>query len=136
VSLLNAALLGCAPKDPPPPRRSKRSVVDEDQNEPPTPKNKQEASSRIKRKSKSLISDDDTRVVTVEPILELPTQYDGTTNEQPPDAKQRKRLARNVGGWISPEFSKEIERSWLERDTPAEKFDLSTYVPQVGDTVL
>jgi hypothetical protein len=49
--------------------------------------------------------------------------------------KQRKKV-KNVGGWISPEFSEEIDRSWLSGDAPTKQFDVSKYVPQVGDTVL
>ena len=49
--------------------------------------------------------------------------------------KKRKK-SRNVGGWVSPLFAAEIDRSWVEKDTFDPKFDLSNYAPQVGDTVL
>lgn len=49
---------------------------------------------------------------------------------------KRKRSARNVGGWISPLFAENIDRSWLEQDCHPDKFDLSRYVPQVGECVL
>ena len=63
--------------------------------------------------------------------------------------------ARYVGGWMSPHFAQELERSWLERTKPLPKtivvpnkaaklatvkktavFDLQNYVPQVGDIVM
>lgn len=50
--------------------------------------------------------------------------------------KQRIRLVRNVGGWISPDFSKDVDRSWLECNKPMQPFDVRYFVPQVGDTVL
>lgn len=53
--------------------------------------------------------------------------------------KKRELTGRNVGGWISPRFAQEVDRSWLEREKPTPvttPFDLSKYVPQVGDTVL
>jgi hypothetical protein len=50
--------------------------------------------------------------------------------------KGRKRSARNVGGWVSPNFSSEIDRRWLQRDKADDEFDMFAYVPQVGDTVL
>ena len=45
---------------------------------------------------------------------------------------------RNLERSISPRFSKELDRSWLERETPfsTATFDLSSYVPQAGDLVL
>lgn len=75
-------------------------------------------------------------------------------------AKRRKqRDARFVGGWVSPKFSKELDRTWLERTKPIDNrpvvivpdnvaklagvsakktavFDLGSYVPQAGDIVL
>jgi hypothetical protein len=51
-----------------------------------------------------------------------------------------KRQAKNVGGWISPDFAKDIDRSWLEGHVPPynnkQAFNLSSYVPQSGDIVL
>lgn len=137
VSLLNAVLLESAPSDAPAPRRSKRSAADEDQNDPPTPKKKSTASALNKRKPEAPIDDDDLTLSIAEPILDdSPAEDEGVSAEKSDTVAQRKRVARNVGGWISPEFSKEIDRSWLERNAPDENFDLSTYVPQVGDTVL
>jgi hypothetical protein len=56
--------------------------------------------------------------------------------QQDEASKPRKRMSRNVGGWISPNFAQVINRSWLEKDAPSDKFDLKAYFPQVGDTVL
>lgn len=42
----------------------------------------------------------------------------------------------NVGGWVSPTLSIEIDRSWLQRKGPMEEFDLTYYAPQAGDLVL
>lgn len=54
--------------------------------------------------------------------------------------KAAKRQAKIVGGWISPYFAKDIDRSWLEGHVPPcnnkQAFNLSTYVPQIGDIVL
>jgi hypothetical protein len=50
--------------------------------------------------------------------------------------KGPKKKNRNVGGWVSPMFASEIERSWLEADKYESNLDLSKYVPQVGDVVL
>ena len=44
--------------------------------------------------------------------------------------------ARKVGGPISSEYSKRVQRSWLSRDTSTPLDDLKFFVPQVGDTVL
>lgn len=50
--------------------------------------------------------------------------------------KKRETIPKNVGGWVSPAFAQDIDRSWLEADNTPKKFDLSSYIPQVGDTVL
>jgi len=73
---------------------------------------------------------------------------------------RKNKDARYVGGWMSPQFSQELDRSWLERTKPLTKtivvpedtiktmhtssvtvkktavFDLQQYVPQAGDIVL
>jgi hypothetical protein len=51
-------------------------------------------------------------------------------------AMPRKQNPGNVGGWISPNFAREIDRSWLEQDANHDSFELARYVPQVGDVVL
>lgn len=72
-------------------------------------------------------------------VASQPFSKDDNANEEEAasgTAKQRRKIARNVGGWVSPDFAGEIDRSWLEKDSPAVDFNLSTYVPQVGDIVL
>jgi hypothetical protein len=49
--------------------------------------------------------------------------------------KGRKKT-RNIGGWVDPNFSKEIKRSWLQIDKYETSFDVSRYAPQIGDIVL
>ena len=137
--MLNAALLERAPKDPPPPRRSRRSLADnnEDHNAESSTPTKKAARRKSKHVSPPSDHDDDVRLQEVVPMLNLSSEdVTSSANEKPGNVKQRKRNIRNVGGWISPQFSKELDRSWLMLDSPTESFDLSTYVPQVGDTVL
>jgi hypothetical protein len=78
-----------------------------------------------------------------------------TTTKRP----KKTRDARFVGGWMSPRFSKELDRTWLERTKPIDNrpivlvpdniskragvsakktavFDLGKYVPQAGDIIL
>ena len=65
---------------------------------------------------------------------------DGVEEEQPkatPKQKKKKKdVPRYVGGWVSPRFAQELDRSWLERPNGAKSFELENYVPQIGDTVL
>ena len=70
------------------------------------------------------------------PAPESVTIEDSSKVGPPSAKKKRDNMGRNVGGWISPKFANELERSWLERDALPLKFDLPTYVPQIGDTVL
>jgi len=97
---------------------------------------------RGNRKSDSSpTNDDDIRLHEAEPKLSESGFEDGKNGGENEKAKatgvkKRTRVVRNVGGWVSPEFSAEIDRSWLAADTPPDHFDLSKYVPQVGDTVL
>ena len=44
--------------------------------------------------------------------------------------------ARQVGGPISVEFSKKVQRSWVMEDTVTALDDVKSFVPQVGDTVM
>lgn len=83
------------------------------------------------------------------------TTTTATTTKRP----RKSRDARFVGGWMSPRFSKELDRSWLERTKPIDNrpivlvpddvsklagvsakktavFDLGSYVPQAGDIIL
>jgi hypothetical protein len=111
-------------------RRTTRSTIGDNQNEPP--KSSPKASPR-KRKDLAVAKDDKVNLsgCRIEPLGdELATK----TKTLP--FKQRKRVARNVGGWISPDFSEKIDRSWLQELKAQKSFELSKYVPQVGDIVL
>jgi hypothetical protein len=129
ASLLNAVFLERAPKDPPPPRRSKRSGDEE--------KEETETDKPTKKKSKAQAKEDNTWDQVPRSEVTLPEEEDtGKTRSPAAVGKKRKRGIRNVGGWVSPDFAQKIDRSWLERDAPPAKFDLRTFVPQVGDAVL
>ena len=133
VNLLNSLLLERAPKDPAPPRRSRRSAADDD------PKANQSLEVKVMargmRKSDFPTVDDD--ILFREDSTDAADENIGRDIEKvKATVKQRKRVARNVGGWVSPEVSDKIDRSWLSGDEPPSQFDLSNYVPQVGDTVL
>jgi len=125
--MLNAVLLERAPKDPPPPRRSKRGS---EETEPQTPKKKAKTKAASKK-----ASHDSNASRNLPSSLEL-SQEDEEPSENGQAGLKRKRNVRNVGGWISPNLAQELDRSWLNGDCPPANFDLSTYVPQIGDTVL
>jgi hypothetical protein len=125
MSVLNATLVERAPKDPPPPRRSRRSGVDE----PETPKKGK--SDAVATKS----PDESDAYRSVPSKLELAQEEDVLPDKDKMGGK-RKRNARNVGGWVSPQFAEEIDRFWLENDSAVTPFELAKYIPQVGDTVL
>lgn len=107
--MLNKKLLERAPIELPPLRRSTRSTFDEVLESMPNQEKKQ--------------------TVRVE-------GYDGKESDNTDTLVMHRKRGRNAGGWISPEFSDAIDRSWLSWDTPTKQFELSNYVPQVGDTVL
>ena len=130
TSILNTVLVERAPKDPPPPRRSKRAGEEDEKLTPHT-----------KKKAKKDTEEEETWTEQA-PIsaVNLPTAEEesgGTpVKALQPVGKKRKRGVRNVGGWVSPDFAAKISRTWLEQDTPPPRFELSTFVPQVGDTLL
>jgi hypothetical protein len=130
VSVLNTELLSRSPKDPPPPRRSKRGDGDE-VIENATPKNgtkREDGDRNIHGDTGDTLRALQAGLVVSEEDVDSPAKDQST--------KGRKRNARNVGGWVSPNFSAEIDRRWLQRDKADGEFDISAYVPQVGDTVL
>ena len=124
ISLLNTVLLERAPKDPPPPRRSKRAPV-ESPSPTPAPKGKERSQE---------FEADNSRPSNFETTVSF-SQEEETDSPDATSQSKRKRVVRNVGGWISPEFANEVDRSWLSGNS-ASSFDVSTYVPQVGDSVL
>jgi hypothetical protein len=121
-------LLSRAPKDPPPPRRSKRGDGDEVV-ESTTTKN----GTRREDRNSSGDTGDTLRELQAGLVV---SEEDVDSPAKGPSTKGRKRNARNVGGWVSPNLSTEIDRRWLQRDKADDEFDISAYVPQVGDTVL
>jgi hypothetical protein len=129
--MLNSVLLQCAPNDPPPPRRSKRSTTDDVTRTIDTQFTRKGLGGSVRHNTHINAVDCDAhnlRPVTMDPPI--------PENDSSETLTQRKRVARNVGGWISPDFSNDINRSWMENEVPSDRFDLSSYVPQVGDTVL
>lgn len=149
---LNAMLYYRSPKDPPPPRRSKRKS---DGDEPNTPSRKgtkgsdsaTPGSSEKQEPTGSSWTNLASALEGSPSTVEAAAAIAPTSDSHPPDsaaasgpnnkqAPKKKKEPRNVGGWISPPFAAEIDRSWLEREKPTSHFDLPTYVPQVGDTVL
>lgn len=114
-----------APNDPPAPRRSTRSCGPEVEGVVSNSrKNTSVPGEPIVRSSRGL---------DLEPVCSLPPECESPeTNNN----KQRIRIVRNVGGWISPDFANDVQRSWLESCEPMQPFNVSYYVPQIGDTVL
>lgn len=148
---LNSMLLSRSPKDPPPPRRSSRGAVSNEH----TNNISIEKSKKARRKDNSKTPND--QQVAFSTPEQSPAWSNFATLQQPPatqngdasidgattvpigteNSKQKKEpSARQVGGWISPTFSAELERSWLCREKSLKSFDLSLYAPQVGDVVL
>jgi hypothetical protein len=144
-TLLSTLLLQRLPKDPPPPRRSRRTSTDADA---------MEGDAESKKKDRSKVDDptspekpssqqDWPDVPSTVQDSSMPEGEQASQEEQEKEAAQpttriRTRNVRNVGGWVSPNMAKSIDRSWLERDAPvvATAFDVSTYAPQVGEAIL
>ena len=137
LSKLNSTLYLRCPKDPPPPRRSKRTSDVEELETPKKskkgrpPKQAETTPPETKTSTWSNIAASLEGTAAPAPIDSPPKSASGDS-EKP----KKKREPRNIGGWISPAFSAEVDRSWLEREKALKNFDLSSYAPQVGDTVL
>lgn len=132
TSLLNAVLVERAPKDPPPPRRSKRSSAADDEQQPETPAKKPAEQKKKKTADESPVGDEYSGVAVVPVVSSAEVEESNERSTR----QGRKRSVRNVGGWISEQFSSKIDREWLAMDTPPNMFDPARYVPQVGDLVL
>jgi hypothetical protein len=147
-ALLNTILLQRLPKDPPPPRRSRRSNAPESEagvEVVASPKKKRARQSKdtsaspdqaLSQEWTDVQGFQDTSMVDADEELQ-----EEDDREMAPQAtvRIRTRSVRNVGGWISPNMAKLIDRSWLELDQPVpsdQAFDFSTYAPQVGEAVL
>ena len=130
-STLDTALQHTSPMDPPPPRRSSRGNTADDNilllhPTKTTPKKKRTTQHG--------------RVDHECPMDDPPPCLETAMEESEGKGTTTKRQAKNVGGWISPDFAKDIDRSWLECLVPPQSnkqaFNLSTHVPQIGDIVL
>lgn len=144
-------LLERAPKEPPPPRRGGRQRKSEGPDETLSLNSQQHSTSAHLMESQpqlnSSLSQSNVggwRSLATAIVSEKIRSSNGAETDlnlkenatgYQTSVKKRKK-SRNVGGWVSPLFAAEIDRSWVEKDTFDPKFDLSNYAPQVGDTVL
>ena len=143
---LDTVLLETSPLDPPPPRRSSRCTADDILPTKPIQKIKLTKTKHVHSENMiNVMNGTDSQYMSSSMMLDAPsTEHDETSGNHNNDGnatgKAGKRQAKNVGGWISPDFSKDIDRSWLEGHVPPynnkQAFHLSTYVPQIGDIVL
>lgn len=131
---MNTALLEGAPKDPPPPRRSRRGAVSDTNEDCKPSATGNRANNTVASEDLKTVSGQDDCSVHFSEIYPSGEDQDRQHDER--ETKQRKRVVRNVGGWISPDFSRIVDRRWLDNDVPNSPFDLRTYVPQVGELVL
>jgi hypothetical protein len=132
---LNAALQDRIPYDSYKTKQVKRAASDI---ETQTPVPKKRAKSAKSTKDKVANDDEDEEMhVDHETIVESTAKpVEDSTEHATPASVRRRKKAKIVGGWVSPQFAKEIDRSWLNEDEPADVFDVREYVPQVGDIVL
>jgi len=144
-SLLNNALLVRTPDDPPPPRRSARAGKESGLAEPGEAEEGAAARKGKQHKQKQASSNGSYNWEDLPASYDLPPGLDRFTgaNELLPPAPpssssdtSSKAVGRDVGGWVSPEFAKLLNRSWLERESPPHPFDLRSYAPQAGECVL
>ncbi|KAG7363733.1 bromodomain containing protein [Nitzschia inconspicua] len=166
MATLNALLLARSPKDPPPPRRSKRSAEEEEELLPKKKRAKTKATAASPNGQDFEASWGDltaslaaaARDTTKTTVASMDVADDATTtsnnnNNNNNTKKKKLKDARNVGGWVSPIFSQQLDRYWLERTKPLKRinavpptavpkggampvFDLNAYVAQPGDIVL
>mmetsp|Transcript_36975 Transcript_36975/g.89753 ORF Transcript_36975/g.89753 Transcript_36975/m.89753 type:complete len:2489 (+) Transcript_36975:912-8378(+) len=178
LTTLNALLLGRSPKDPTPSRRSKRSseeVAPPARSSSSSNKRIKISLKKGKFKAKKVTSssspnggevDDDggssawtnfastlaaNNKADITKKKPSSTKTLAVTDNSKKEKTKKIKDPRNVGGWISPQFAKHLDRSWLEREKPTRSippppavpkgsnnkvFDLKSYVPQVGDVVL
>lgn len=148
---LNFLLVERAPRDPPPPRRGNRKRQADDTVESsakkPKKKAKTEAASpnsdtggAIKENSQwqnlaAAIAAEHSKISETTPVDDVDATG-GDTKTSKGASKKVKKKNRNVGGWVDPNFGKEVRRSWLQGDKYESNLDLSDYVPQIGDIIL
>lgn len=146
---MNALLLERAPKEKPPPRRGGRARKSEGPDEAVSsnadPDSTIDAAHGDPSQSIAPSTGGDWGNLATALAVEKSSSSAGlmTSSETKDDTgaseqtgSKRRKKARNVGGWVSPLFSAEIDRAWIESDKFEPKADLSKYVPQIGDTVL
>lgn len=143
-SRLDTVLLETSPVDPPPPRRSSRCTLEDNLPTKPVKKIKLTKTKNVHNECMMDVTNgaDFRYEGSAAPLdIEL-SEHDETLGNGNSDVtgKAAKRQAKNVGGWISPDFAKDINRSWLDGHVPPynnkQAFNLSSYVPQIGDIVL
>jgi hypothetical protein len=145
---LNALLLERAPKEKPPPRRGGRARKNECPDGAVSSNADPDSSFDAVHGAPSRSGEPSTgggwgnlaTALAVESgssvtLMTSNVSKDDTGASEQAGSKRRKK-ARNVGGWVSPLFSAEIDRAWIESDKFEPKADLFKYVPQIGDTVL
>ncbi|GKY91187.1 hypothetical protein MPSEU_000091400 [Mayamaea pseudoterrestris] len=147
-SLLTTILLQRLPKDPAPPRRSRRSSAAASGvlGESPAPSTKKRA--RQTKDDVASLNQSASKEWPDVQRLQDPCMIEESHQSQEDEGKNmasrsnvriRTRSVRSVGGWISPNMAKLVDRTWLERDRPAtfdDSLDFSMYAPQVGEAIL
>ena len=138
------------PKDQPPPRRSKRkSGGDEAETEileNPAKKKKGDkvpgdTASEFAKSSAKAHHEALSHAAAQASLSQAEYSLENRNADSPqvnkgPSSQTKRRRELNVGGWVSPLFAASVNRSWLEKDSAPKSFDLKTYVPQPGDTLL
>ena len=164
VTSLNALLYELSPRDPAPPRRSKRNAEDEEAEVETKRKKKRKLSpsgalALGNPSSEMLVATTPTEswsasadAGTTEPVSPphvpnikqktrnddapgSPSKFKQSKSRQPSTKKPTRDVARDVGGWVSPMFANEVDRTWLEKTHAPPKFDLYN-PPQVGQVIL
>jgi hypothetical protein len=136
VAFLNTALNQRLPKNPSVPRRSKRTTAvseeaeDDDDAKCSTKEPSSSGHAQPAEWNDSLPQDID------DSVADGPSSPVGADEKTGPVKRKRRTNLRNVGGWVSPNFAAQLDRSWLDKDSPGKAFDPSTYAPQVGEAVL
>jgi hypothetical protein len=142
---LDALLLERAPRDLPPPRREtrRRNAPDAEADSENIQDSKKEADDSQSESPPVKQVPGLSAALAAEALDSSTKNADENEGESVADSasqprKKRDRPARNVGGWVSPAFSAAISRDWLENDSSSssEDWDPSSFVPQVGDTLL
>ena len=146
---LSSMLANRAPKDPPPPRRGKRK---NDNEKSPNNEGKQQKKAKTEASQGRKVSAEvesftedpaaisaaatQTSVSKTEDVINSKAADENSPSKDAGEGKTKKKRELTVGGWVSPQFGPTIDRAWLDKDSAQSKFQLRTFVPQPGDTVL